>query len=105
MPAATYAAPQVMYAPAQQYEMAPQMAYAAPAQQYEMAPQMAYAAPMTYAAPAAYAAPMAYGGAQAYGAPVAYGGGQNLTQDQLFAQIDTNGDGSISRSEMAQWRF
>merc|ERR1712228_559443 len=93
-----YSAPQqVMYAPAQQYEMAaPQMTYAAP---------MAYAAPAAYVAPATYAAPMAYGGAQTYGAPVAYGGGQNLTQDQLFNQIDTNGDGSISRSEMAQWRF
>merc|ERR1712013_347582 len=79
---------------------------AAPA--YTAAPAtVGYAAPAATVGYAAPAATMAYAAAPTTG--YAYGagqyGGQNITADQLFSQIDTNGDGSISRSEMAQWRF
>ena len=64
---------------------------------------------VTYGAPMAYA-PMpgavTYGapGAVAYGAPVSYGASGNArSQGDLFAALDTNGDGVLTR-EVA-WRL
>jgi len=109
-----YAAPQQTTFTVPQVAPAPEYAQYITAEQVYGAPPEYAAAPMTYTgAPMAYSAPVQYASApMTYSAPVQYASAPMVYSSapvqyttagpvDAFAQMDTNGDGTLSREEFA----